>query len=158
MLKKEITGLKESKIEIKQFPEGTYRGPLVNGKATGHGVLTYKKDDRFGRISYEGDFKDNKKHGKGTHKLANGVSYVGEFKDDKAHGQGTMKWTAGSYEGEWKDDKYNGHGTLKWPDGKSYEGEWKDGYKHGQGTMKWTSGRSYIGEWSHSCMTPFPYI
>ena len=47
VLKKEITGLKESKIEIKQFPEGTYRGPLVNGKATGHGVLTYKMDNKF---------------------------------------------------------------------------------------------------------------
>ena len=116
-LEKEITGLKESRIEIKQFPEGTYRGQIVNGLATGHGNMTYKKVDKFQRV------------------FCGGV-----FKDGKLNGQGIMQWADGrSYEGQWKDDKYNGQGTLKWTDGKSYEGEFKDGKKHGQGTFKWAN-------------------
>ncbi|KAL7490407.1 hypothetical protein ACHAWT_000009 [Skeletonema menzelii] len=41
--------------------------------------------------------------------------YEGEWKDDKKHGNGTYKWATGTsyYEGEWKGDKRNGKGTYK---------------------------------------------
>ena len=43
--KRKINELEQTSIRIKQFPEGEYRGSVVNGKATGNGVLTYKYND-----------------------------------------------------------------------------------------------------------------
>ena len=60
---------------------------------------------------------------------SDGDIYDGEWKDDKQHGKGTFKWPHGDmYEGEWKNDKAHGKGTFKWPHGDMYEGEWKDHY------------------------------
>ena len=55
---------------------------------------------------YEGDWKDGKRHGKGTYKYADGRVYEGDWKDDNKHGKGTFKSPDGGvYEGDWKDDK-----------------------------------------------------
>ena len=74
--KSKINELEQTSIRIKQLPEGVYRGPLVNrrvigGTAIGHGVFTYYKYDS--RASYEGEFKDNNRHGQGTLKWKNGA-------------------------------------------------------------------------------------
>lgn len=45
---------------------------------------------------YEGEWQDNKKHGRGLLKYANGSVYEGEFKNGVADGKGTMKWKAGT--------------------------------------------------------------
>eukprot|EP01031_Cornospumella_fuschlensis_P024823 gene24823-29997_t len=37
---------------------------------------------------YEGDLKNNKKHGKGVYTWANGDKYDGDWKDDFMHGSG----------------------------------------------------------------------
>ena len=42
-------------------------------------------------------------------KLANGESYEGDWKDDKRNGRGVVKLANGdTYEGDWKDDIFNG--------------------------------------------------
>ena len=76
--------------------------------------------------TYEGEWGNGKKHGKGTIKWSDGDSYEGDWKHDKRHGKGYRKYANGYYDGEWKDDKRNGKGTIKFADGESYEGEWKD--------------------------------
>ncbi len=38
--------------------------------------------------SYEGDWQDDKKNGKGVFKWAVGDSYEGDYKDNKRHGCG----------------------------------------------------------------------
>ena len=56
---------------------------------------------------YVGEYKDDKRHGKGTSTWANGDRYVGEFKDDKRHGKGTYTWANGTVKsGIWADDEY----------------------------------------------------
>ena len=60
--------------------------------------------------TYEGDWKDGQKHGKGKYTdYADGDTYEGEWKDGTQHGQGKITYTdGGTYEGEWKDGKYQG--------------------------------------------------
>jgi hypothetical protein len=94
---------------------------------------------------YEGEFKDNKKDGKGTWKLADGSVYEGVYK------------------GEFKGGAIDGKGTWKLADGSVYEGEFKGGKKRWQrhmecqessfGTQAWcgrapcTSGRwQFVGD------------
>jgi len=77
---------------------------------------------------YNGEWKNNLPHGKGTHTYTNGAKYVGEFKDGKIHGQGILTYSEG---------------------GKDV-GEFKDGRLHGQGTAFFTDGRMWIGQWNNS--------
>jgi hypothetical protein len=52
--------------------------------------------------------------------------------NDKAHGHGTYKHANGAtYVGEWFEDKQHGKGTETWPDGARYDGMYKDGKKDG---------------------------
>jgi len=59
---------------------------------------------------YEGDIRNGKPNGQGTHTYPDGRKYVGEFKDGEYHGQGTYIWSDGrKYVGEYKDGKrWNG--------------------------------------------------
>jgi len=67
---------------------------------------TYIKKDRHMLEllwTYDGDWKDNKRHGKGTITWADGSKYVGEWKNGWKHGKGTYtdtkgKSTSGRYE------------------------------------------------------------
>ena len=48
--------------------------------------------------------KDNKSNGYGKELLPSGTSYEGEFKNDLKHGKGTYIWANGQkYEGDYKD-------------------------------------------------------
>ena len=57
-----------------------------------------------------------------------GNIYDGEYKDNKRHGKGVSTFKDGSkYEGKFKNGDYDGHGILYYKDGsKQYEGEWKN--------------------------------
>ncbi|CAF4578953.1 unnamed protein product [Rotaria socialis] len=47
---------------------------------------------------------------------------MGQWKDDKKHGKGTNYYPNGNkYEGDWIDDKRTGQGILTWPNGNRYE-------------------------------------
>jgi hypothetical protein len=59
---------------------------------------------------------------------SDGSTYKGEWKDGKRHGKGTWVRPDGMrYEGEWINNKPHGQGTLTNPDGKSRSGLWEDG-------------------------------
>ena len=75
-----------------------------------------------------GEWKDDKKNGKGTATLATGETYAGGWEDGKRNGKGKATFLNGNrYVGEWKDDKANGEGTLTLPDGEKYVGRFLDG-------------------------------
>ncbi len=57
-----------------------------------------------------------------------GTRYKGEWKDNKRHGKGVLIRPDGTkYSGEWLNDKPDGQGTLTYPDGRKRIGEWKEG-------------------------------
>ena len=41
---------------------------------------------------YTGDWRNNKKNGRGVMRYRDGGEYEGYWQDDKRHGQGKMKW------------------------------------------------------------------
>lgn len=63
--------------------------------------------------------------------------YEGEYKYDKKCGKGVFKWASGNiYVGSYKDDERNGYGEMRWTDGSVYRGEWVRGIQHGYGRME----------------------
>lgn len=55
-----------------------YQGVMKNGRMQGSGRLTYAPDDAAERVSYEGDFVDDLRHGRGTMIWRNGQKYEGQ--------------------------------------------------------------------------------
>ncbi|NDF87165.1 MAG: membrane-binding protein, partial [Gammaproteobacteria bacterium] len=52
-----------------------------------------------------GEFKEGKRHGKGTISFVSGDKYVGGFEDSKKEGEGTYTWANGDkYVGDHKND------------------------------------------------------
>jgi ankyrin repeat protein len=123
-------------------------------------------------VIYQGDWKDNNKHGKGKEIHPNGDKYEGiwendklkdgkvkktyddgniyegDWKDDKRHGNGRFVYIDGNfYEGDYKDDNKHGNGKYTWNNGDIYEGDWKDDERHGKGTLTYADGDVYEGDW-----------
>jgi len=107
--------------------------------------------DRFGN-RYEGEIKDNKKHGKGKMEYVNGNKYEGMWVNDNKTGQGIFTWSNGDrYEGYFKDNKEHGKGTFTWGPydkwaGDKYEGDWFQGRRTGQGVYSYANGNRYTGQ------------
>jgi hypothetical protein len=60
--------------------------------------------------------------------LENVGKYDGEFKENSRHGIGSYTFADGSvYEGDWRDNVPCGKGIFRWQDGSVYDGHWKDG-------------------------------
>ena len=105
-----------------------------------------------------GQWFDDKAHGFGEQKHADGDIYRGDWEDDKANGQGTYIHANGTtysvflynnyfkpkrYIGKWLDDKQHGYGVEEWPDGAKYEGAYYEGSKHDKGMLLFPDGSSY---------------
>jgi len=81
----------EECVRLYKYQNGdTFEGYLdkFSGLRQGSGVYT---EHRMGK-SYNGDWRDSKRHGAGHLRLASGVGveYTGEFFEDKIHGQGSL--------------------------------------------------------------------
>ena len=151
-----------------------YVGEWLHDQWHGHAKITFADDDEFGRVSfeglyknsmfehgtmiwktkgrYEGAFKDNKFTPNGTYYYTDGSKYVGEWLNNNRHGHGITTFpdddTYGrkSFEGEYE----NGNavlGTLTWKEDGKYVGDYKDGERTGKGTFYYTDGSKYVGEW-----------
>ena len=76
---------------------------------------------------YDGDWYCDCMHGWGIYKDFEGI-YEGEFKNDKREGKGKMAYSNtnnGTWEGPWKNDKRNGKG-IKTVYGDRYVAEYED--------------------------------
>jgi hypothetical protein len=92
----------------------TYYGEIADGKASGIGIGIVEK-----KGIYEGEWKDNLRHGKGKYTWANGDVYEGDFLEGKRSGYGRYLFVSGEkYEGEWKNDLREGKGVIYSKDGK----------------------------------------
>lgn len=118
----------KEKVKVLQFESSNnqkvhYLGEVENGKANGGGVGIWSTGSL-----YKGDWKDNRRHGKGTIESQNGERYEGNWINGKREGEGKYYWPSGEkYEGEWKDNKRHGKGILYDRDNNvQYEGMWKN--------------------------------
>ena len=69
---------------------GIYQGMMVNGKALGKGKYIYKNTNKV----YEGEYKDNLKHGRGV-LTTQDYTYEGEFSMGAMQGLGEFRWKNG---------------------------------------------------------------
>jgi len=75
-----------------------------------------------------------------------GNLYEGQWSDDKRHGKGRMDWKNGAvYEGDWFNNKSHGVGRIVYPNGDGFQGQGEYGLRHGQGRCWWRGGASYEG-------------
>jgi len=108
------------------------------------------RSDSQTRVLYEGEWRQDIRHGKGRHSWADGSSYEGEWANDHRHGKGKHSWADGStYEGEWEDDERHGKGKHTWSDGSMYEGECRRGKRFGLGKHTWADGSTYSGQYEN---------
>jgi len=119
---------------------GDWKEDLICGKGIRH----------LGQSTYEGDWLDGRKHGRGTLVFndEDGEQYEGGWNNDLREGYGRVTWKNGTgYEGEWKNSRMNGKGTYWWPNGDRYEGDWLNDNHHGYGVQYWGDGSTYSGDW-----------
>ena len=68
--------------------------------------------------------------------LSSRGKYEGEYKNDKKKGKGIFYWNINKlkedkYDGDWKNDKKEGKGILYFAEGDRYDGEFKNDFKVG---------------------------
>ena len=99
-----------------------YVGHVVDGKANGKGIGLLSTGSR-----YEGNWKNNLRHGEGAFYWPDSQVYIGNYKNDLRSGFGIYHWPNGDkFEGEWKEDERNGPGAFYDKDGKIIaKGTWK---------------------------------
>jgi hypothetical protein len=146
--KKHPSGEEQAKQVVPVAPQiTTYVGEFKDDVRDGNGVFT-----EYG-MKYEGNWKNDKKHGKGLLLLGDGhFVFFGNFKDDKRFGYGQLLLSNGDiYFGEfndgvarktrvfisndivteWEDTGISGQGIIFYGDGRVGLGNWKTGTPHG---------------------------
>lgn len=115
-------------------------------------IMYWENDDIF----YFGEWKDDKRHGKGYFENK-GDYYDGDWKEDQMEGTGQYGWLvqqsggAGSahtsYHGLFRQNQPIGTGTYTWPDGTTLQGEFTKGSINVKKsvTIKYPNGATYTG-------------
>jgi hypothetical protein len=120
-------------------------------------------DDSYEAPVIRGRRLDNFPHGSAFERVAfvgciDGFKYEGEFKEDKFHGKGVMIFPNGrKYEGEFKESKAHGKGAMIFPDGHKYEGMYEDGKKK-KGVLTYPNGAKYDGLLRRITATDYLYL
>ena len=126
----------------------TFQGRLdKDNKRQGSGVY---RENVTGSV-YDGDWKDNMRHGVGVLTFASGLEYSGEFFKDSIHGQGTVTLIDSSvYTGCFFNGLFHGNGTIEDSATKSvYTGEFAYGVRDGDGEEGYQNGTRYKGEYKN---------
>lgn len=161
-----VDGYVSGQGEIRLPPDLTYRGEFVQGR-----ILKGSAELR-GEI-YEGEFLDNRPHGRGTSRSPTGSAitatyvrgmiestnveltwpnknhYRGEVdtRTKQMHGKGALQYADGSvYEGEFNQGSLEGAGVLKRPDGEIRSGTFRGGQLEGKGSVLYANQARYEGE------------
>ena len=77
-----------------------------------------------------------------------GQTYNGDWADGNKHGKGVYRWPNGdSYEGDWVNGKRTGRGVFRWPNGNIYDGDFLD--------SKMSSGQMFLADASLNLAAEF---
>ena len=115
----------------------SYEGDWINNKRNGKGKYIWKDGD-----IYEGDWANNKRIGKGRMLYANGDSFEGDWTDTDKN----REWFGNSFT-NMLDEKINGIGKYVWSNGDYYEGSLKNSQRHGKGKMVYANGDLFDCDW-----------
>lgn len=84
--------------------------------------------------------------GRAPFTYGNGDTYDGDWVNDRPHGKGTSMWVNGTkYEGDWINGNLQGRGIYTYPNGDKYEGEFFDDRFTGRGTFTCANGKPFTG-------------
>ena len=122
-----------------------YKGDFLNNLRHGTGK-DYRKNAK-----YEGEFKKDKKCGKGKIIFESGDIYEGEFNDNKFNGYGHYIWAKNGheYKGNYLNGKFHGEGLYKWGENEYYNGEYVNGIKEGEGEISYADGKKFFVNFSN---------
>mgnify|MGYP003682047699 CR=1 FL=1 len=127
----------------------TYEGDFINGIKQGKGIFIWTDGDQ-----YEGDWVNGEKYGKGVFTYASGNKYEGDWVDGERDGKGVLTYASGNkYEGDWVDGSKHGRGIFTYKSGNKYEGDWVNDKMMGKGTFTWSDGEQYDGDFNNGKMT-----
>ena len=129
------------------FPGGaTYNGEYKENKDKLQ-ILHGQGEFISPEFRYKGEFRENKKQGKGTYIWANGNRYEGDFVEDEPSGRGKFVFASGDqYEGEYSKGAFNGKGIFVAKNGDKTDGAFVNGQANGQALYVFANGDKYEGE------------
>ena len=120
-----------------------YVGNFINNILSGKGIKYNKETNHI----YEGNFNNFLREGEGFENI-NGTQFNGNFKEDKKFGRGKIIFSIGDYySGEFNDNVFEGEGHYKWKNGEEYIGHYKNGKFDGKGKYFWNEKKFYIGDY-----------
>lgn len=100
----------------------TWNGNLKNGKADGFGTAIKYKNGEY-ESTYEGEYKNGIREGKGKFSHADGSVKTGTFVNGQLMGRGIAETEDGHrYEGEFINYRLHGKGKLEFANGSIFEG------------------------------------
>eukprot|EP00993_Chasmostoma_nieuportense_P000377 NODE_1348_length_1543_cov_44.587571_g1275_i0.p1 GENE.NODE_1348_length_1543_cov_44.587571_g1275_i0~~NODE_1348_length_1543_cov_44.587571_g1275_i0.p1 ORF type:complete len:491 (-),score=107.37 NODE_1348_length_1543_cov_44.587571_g1275_i0:70-1434(-) len=122
-----------------------FAGQMVQGHRHGAGAYVYPNK----YFTYNGQWDQNVKHGKGVFTMGDGTTYEGDFHHGEITGKGCRRWPDGStYTGEFKDGELHGDGVYLGANGARYEGQHVDNRRHGYGVLT-MGGDTYDGNFEN---------
>jgi len=120
-----------------------YEGHYMDNVRHGQGVTTHANN-----TVYRGEYKFDRKDGKGSIEVEGKLNYRGLFQDgEKKVGIGLYRWQGNLYEGDIKGEEMDGFGRTCFKNGDVYRGWYKHNKKEGPGVYIFSNGGSYEGEW-----------
>ncbi|KAL6764985.1 hypothetical protein V8C86DRAFT_1220949 [Haematococcus lacustris] len=121
----------------------TYEGNFVNGMKHGKGRMKFK-DGGY----YDGDFQLDEMTGQAIRRFSNGSTYIGTFLKGDMHGSGMLTHrNQDTFEGQMDHNRMHGQGTFRYANGDVYRGDFVANRITGQGTMVYVNGEKYDGAW-----------
>ena len=130
------------KIGKMTFPDGViYEGEFKNNQRHGKGIVM--NPDKT--IQYSGMWKDDFEHGFGIRSV-DGGKYSGQWKNGEIKGEGKYIFEVATFIGTWENDS-TGYGSISYTNGDFYFGQWVDYKKHGDGFIIYKNLDIYNGNW-----------
>ena len=132
--------------------EMIFQGYVVNNKRS---LLGIEFDKQYTAIT---EFDGDVRNGIGQQSYFDGSLYSGEFKSNKRNGRGELKSNETTYWGGFTEDVFNNFGILTWDD-KIYVGGYKLGLRDGLGLLLYTKeSRCLLASWKEDVVDDTGYL